>query len=114
MIKRIFIYSLPEGTNHDEFWKYHTEVHASDTKNAAGPRIKKYVINRVTKVLLGEPKFWVLIETWWENEDAMNEFVKNAETIKIPGGGGKTSFSDFFPRITEPFIALVEEKEIEL
>ena len=64
MIKMVSIYSIPEGTNPDEFWMCHTEIHAKDVKKAAGPSLKKYVINRVIKVRRGEPKFFGLIEQW--------------------------------------------------
>ena len=41
MVKMVSIYSLPEGVDPDEFWRYHTEDHASDIKRAAGTRLKK-------------------------------------------------------------------------
>lgn len=110
MIKRVSIYSLPEGTDPNEFWKYHTEVHASDIKRAGGPRLKKYVINRVTKVVSGKPKFWGMVETWWESEKAYEEATKDINALRTPEG--KTIWDDFWSRTTEGFSSVVEEKEI--
>ena len=112
MIKRAAIYSLPEGTDHDEFWKYHTEVHPADFKKAAGPRLKKYVINRVTEVISGKPKIWALVELWFDSKEDMDEAFRNAQTLKIPGG--KTIAEDFWSRITDAFDTILEEKEIEI
>ena len=112
MIKRISVYSLPEGTDPEAFWKYHTEVHALDVKNAAGSLLKKYVINRVIKVTHGEPKFWGVIELWFENEEAFKEF--NKRTLKTKVANGKAMIDDFTSRVTGRFGALVEEKEIPL
>ena len=102
MIKMINVYSLPDGTGPEEFWKYHTEVHALDVKKAAGSLLKKYTINRVVEVIRGEPKFWGLIETWWESEEARQEYNKRS----YPNKG------EFSSRVTGSFVALVEEKEI--
>ena len=112
MVKRVSVYSLPKGTNPDEFWKYHTEVHASDIKKAAGPRLKKYAINRVARVVSGEPKFWGMVETWWESEEAIREATKDINALKAPGG--KTIWDDFWSRVVDGFSAEVEEKEITL
>lgn len=112
MIKRVAIYYLPDGTDPDVFWKYHIEVHTSDFIKAAGPALRKYVINRVTEVVTGKPKFWALVETWWESKEAMNEAFERASTFKTPDG--KTIQDDFGSRVTDKFSALVEEKEITL
>lgn len=110
MIKRIAVYSLPEGTDPDEFWKYHTELHSADVRKAFGFRVKKYVINRVVEVVKGQPTFWGVVELWFENTEAMNEAherLKHFKTLK-----GKTFQEDFFSRVTGRFSAVVEEKEI--
>ena len=104
MLKMITVYSLPEGTDPDEFWKYHIEEHALDFKNAAVPLLKKYVINRVVEARRGEPTFFGLIETWWESEEARQEYNKRSYPKK----------GEFGSRVSESFTALVEEKEIPL
>ena len=48
MVKRFVVYSLPDGTDPDEFWKYHTEEHSEDFKKNVGTKLRKYVMNRVT------------------------------------------------------------------
>ena len=112
MIKVVAMYSLPDGTDPDEMWKYHTEVHASDIKRVYGPRLKKYVINRVSKVLAGEPRFFALMETWFESEEALAEADENYKTLRTYEG--KTIAEDFNSRVTQRFRAVVEEKEITL
>jgi uncharacterized protein (TIGR02118 family) len=103
MLKRITVFSLAEGTNSDEYWKYHTAAHASDVLKAL-PRPSKYVINRVTRVVSGEPKFWGFVETWWDSEEAMNQAMNTPEL--------KQANADWLPRVSGCFTALVEEKVI--
>jgi hypothetical protein len=110
MIKTMGVYSLPDGTDPDEFWKYHTGVHAADVRKAAGPGLKKFVINRVVQVKRGEPTFWGVIEMWWENEEAMEGYAKRAAAVIT--ATGKTPIEDFRARVTGTFSAVVEEKEI--
>jgi len=110
MYKRIIFYSLPEGTDPDKFWKYHTEVHAVDVKKVAGSRLKKYVINRVTNVESGELKFFGLIELWWESEEAMNDAYKDMKFLKT--SEGKILRDDFYTQVITNLTASVEELEI--
>jgi uncharacterized protein (TIGR02118 family) len=112
VIKSISVYSLPAGTDPDEFWKYHTEVHAKDVVKIAGPALKKYTINRVVEVRFGQPKFWGVIEMWWESKEAARDYIKRASLIKTPNGKGIPE--DFGSRVIEQFGAQVEEKEIPL
>ena len=108
MIKRVAVCSLREGIDPDEFWRYHKEVHAVDAARVAGPRLKKYVINRVTTVIRGEPAFFDLIESWWETEEDMHQaFDVETNTTKLPNG--KTIQEDFWWRTVGGFTALVEE-----
>jgi hypothetical protein len=111
MIKVIAGYSLPEGTDLEEFWKYHTQVHAADCKKAYGPRLKKYTINRVTKVLKGEPVF-AIMEDWFEDEAALAEADKRLKSMIA--ASGKNMVEDFASRVTRSFRFIVEEKEIQL
>ena len=107
MLKRLVIYSLPEGTDPEEFWKYHAEVHSADVKKHAGPGLKKYVINRVTKVLAGDEKIFGIVELYFENEKAMNESIKNLDTAKA-----KSINEEFWSQAIRNFTAIVEEKQI--
>ncbi|OGO20455.1 MAG: hypothetical protein A2144_00760 [Chloroflexi bacterium RBG_16_50_9] len=112
MIKVVAMYSLPEGTDPEEFWKFHTEIHASDIKKAYGPRVKKYVINRVTRIIKGELKLFAIMETWFDNEEELAEADKAAKAARA--ASGKTVVDDFASRVTGSFRAIVEEKEIKL
>jgi len=107
MVKRVGIYSLPQGTDGDQFWEYHTKVHAADVMRAGGPALKKYVLSRVTKVISGTPQFFALIETWWESEKAAEKGFESFKTTKL--SNGKTIAEDFWSRVTNGFSAQTEE-----
>ena len=100
MIKRMVSFSLPEGTDPDEFWRYWQEVHVPGIMQLPG--LKKYVINRVSKVGGGEAKFWGVAETYWESEEAMVQAFKSPH--------GKSCQDDIMSRITDFFSSIVEEK----
>ncbi len=68
MVKRVVIFSLADGKDPDEVWKYY-ETHAANYKKMPG--IRKYVINRVTKAAGGIP-FWGMSEFWFDSEEAYN------------------------------------------
>ncbi len=112
MIKRVVGYSLLPGTDPEEFWQYHTEVHSADFKRAAGTGQHKYVINRVKKVRRGEPNFFGLVQHWFVSEEAMEEALRNSRNTRLPSG--KTMSEDFRSRVTGGFIVIMEEKEIAL
>ena len=101
MVKRVYICSLAEGTDPDEFWKHWIGVHAAELKNE--PHIKKYVIHRVTKVAKGEPKFWGLLEMWFDSEEDYHRHRIFADKI---------SDGYFASHVTDRFAAWVEEKVI--
>ena len=92
MIKRISIYSLPEGADPDEFWDYHKNVHSVDALEVFGSALKKYTINRVISAhpvsdrMESETKFFDIVETWWENEEEMKQAYEKAKTFKVASG----------------------------
>jgi uncharacterized protein (TIGR02118 family) len=102
MIKMISIFSLPEGTDPDGFWKYWNEIHAIDIKNLPG--LRKYIIHRVKRKLAGGDKFWGLVETWWNSEEEMRNAFATPE--------GERAAHDFWSRVTERSSVLVDENEI--
>ena len=112
MVKRFVVYSLPEGTDPDEFWRYHTEAHSEDFKRIVGTKLKKYVMNRVTAQVGGDIVPFAIIETVWESEEAMKQAYTEAQNVRLPNG--KTIFEDFMSRINLHFADSVEEKEIAL
>ena len=108
MIKRVSVFWLPDGTDPDKFWKHHKEVHTVNFMRIAGPRLKKYSINRVVKVLSGTATFFDLVETWWENDDDMNQvFNFDMLTMKLPNG--QTVAEDFWSRVAGGFTVIVDE-----
>ena len=112
MVKRFVVYSLPEGTDPDEFWKYHTEGHSEDFKKIVGSRLKRYTMNRVVSQVGGDSSPFAIIETVWESEAAMLEAYAEAQKVKL--ANGMTIFEDFMSRINLHFAGSVEEREIEL
>ena len=98
MVKRVMVCELTEGTDPDEFWKHWVEVHAAALKSETG--IKKYVLNRVKTVAKGEPKFWGLMEMWFDSE----EDYKRIFTGK--------SDEYFASHVADRFACWVEEVEI--
>ncbi len=108
MVKRFAMYTIPAGTNPDEVWNYHTKVHAPAFVKLAGPGLKKYIINRVTRVVSGTRKFTVIAEMWWENEEVMTKTIETARVTKSPRGNmikGDLQRHE----ATDEFITLVEE-----
>jgi uncharacterized protein (TIGR02118 family) len=105
MIKMVSIFTLPKGADPDGFWKYWKEIHVPDVKELR-PSLKKYTINRIDHKIVGEDKFWGLIETWWESEDDMRLAFSSLE--------GKEVANDFWSRVTGRYSVIVEEEEIDL
>ena len=112
MVKRFVVYSLPDGTDPDEFWRYHTEEHSEHFKKIVGTKLRKYVMNRVTAQVGGDIVPFAFIETVWESEEAMEPVYAEAQKVRLPNG--KTIFEDFMSRINLHFAGSVEEKEIEI
>ena len=110
MIKRLAAYWLPQGTDPEKFWKYHTQVHTKDVIPFVGQALKKYTISRITKVIWGElpkPEMFAVIEMWWESEEAMNEAIKKIQDNKLPNE--KTVWEDFWTQVAGGFTAVTEE-----
>ena len=107
MAKRVFIFSLPEGTESDEFWETY-KAHATDVmRQTVGCGLQKYTINRVTGIVKGAPLFWGMSETWWESEEAAEKAFEGMKTTMLPNG--KTFSADFWRQICNGFSVEVEE-----
>lgn len=109
MVKFVVLIKLREGVDPDKFWKFWEEVYAPPHMV---PGLIKYCINRVTKVVSGEAKYWGMAEQWFESEEALQEMLNSPklrqareEVKRLPEGG----FSD---RATDPMVVLMEEKMI--
>jgi len=97
MIKRVWTCSLKEGTDPDEFWKHWVEVHGAELKDET--LIKKYTVQRVKTVVKGQPKFWGLMEMWFDSEEEYKKVVWKADEY-------------FVSHITDIFAAWVDEEVI--
>jgi hypothetical protein len=93
MIKRLGVYSLPEDTDGDEFWRYHTQEHAQQAKQAFGDYLKRYTINRIRRLIAGEGDWFGLVETWWDSQADVDRGFANLNTTMLPNG---LSISDDF------------------
>lgn len=80
MIKRVSMFSLAEGKDTDNVWKYWVETHAPNIKTIPG--LKKYVISRVIKSIPGpdgtekKPSYWGMVEMWFDTMEAHNAAFK--------------------------------------
>lgn len=111
MIKRVAVYWIPEGTDGDKFWEYHTKVHAADAVRYWPVKPLKYTITRITQPIMGEKApFFALVEMWWENEEVMTKSMNVLKTTKLPNG--KFVMDDFWSRVAGGFIGAAEEYEV--
>jgi len=110
MIKRVCIYSLPEGADGDEFWKWHTKEHSIDIIKASSNGLKKYVVNRVTKVVRGKQICYGFVETWWESEEAAQKCFEGWKSTDLEEGN--TLEIAWWDRLASGFSFAVEEYEV--
>lgn len=112
MYKTITALSLKEGTDPDEFYRYHIGPHAEDALKVAGGKMKKYVVNRVIQPMGGENKYFEFVEMWWESKEAHDEYIEKGRSFIT--ASGKIPSEDFESRggVFE-FKVLVEETEID-
>jgi len=104
------VFSLPPEADSDEYWQWHTTVHAPQSVKAAGSGLKRYVLNRVVQTVAGEPKFYAIVETWWEDEEAIRKAGEAYQLMTTPDG--ESFVQSFRSRITDFCNVLVEEKVI--
>ena len=103
MIKRITVYSLPESLDFEKFWQYQIEGHGAHVMEAAGSKLKSYVLNRVDRVQFGDKKISGYVEQYFENEQDVDEFVeilRNARNID-----GKTMYEDWSEKAKPNWVA---------
>lgn len=98
MVKKVHLFSLAKGNDPDKVWSYWVDEHAANIKKVPG--VRKYVINRVTKVEMGDPRLWGLVEIWFDSEEAYHKSMN----MEHPP-------DDFHSMTSEPrFSAWMEEK----
>jgi hypothetical protein len=116
MYKWMGAFQLPVGTDPEEFWKYHTQRHAQDVLKAAGsslPKLRRFSVNRINGIADGNPGWWGMVEMWWDDRAAHQEYLANArEFYDTPSG--KNPMDDFLDRVNSVWAVDVEEVNIKL
>ncbi len=107
MIKRMGTCLPKIWIDPDEFWDYHSLVHAVDTIRVSPPGFNRYVMSRITKLLSGYPKFYDLTEIWYEDEETMDKCHEAWKSIAAPAG--KAIHDDFNSWVTENCSFIVEQ-----
>lgn len=118
MLKLVDLIQLPEGTDHDEFWKYWVEEYAPRQLERFGPRhlspgVLKYAVNRVTEVQGGmatDSKMWGMGELWYESKEAWDA-LKASRSADITVEQ-KRDGDDFQSRLAWRSVLIMEEKVI--
>jgi hypothetical protein len=99
--------STAAGVDHGILWKYYTQIHGPAFLRVVGSAARKYVINRVARVISGKQTFDRFSEVWWENEDAMHRNLEICKITKAPSGN--MIFGDLKSQVADGFKALLEE-----
>lgn len=99
MVKLIVLYSKPEDPA--AFDKHYAEVHGPLAKKMPG--LKKFELGRVTGSPMGEPRYYLTAELYFDDEAALNAAFASPE--------GKASAKDvmgFAGKIVHMMVAKVE------
>ena len=110
MIKRITAFSLASGEDPEKLWQAWL-AHAMALKDV--PALKKYVINRVSKILPNRDgskpsaEYYGIVEMWFDNEAAQVE--ADRAMGEITKGLAKDEFG---PMTSAPRLAVFVEEKI--
>jgi len=107
MVKFVVLVKLREGADPDEFWKFWEEVHGPPHMV---PGLIKYCINRVTKVVGGEPTFWGMAEQWFDSEETLQKMLNSPKLRQAVEDAKRLPGGNFHDRTTDHQVVLVEEK----
>lgn len=109
--KRFTIYSIPDGANGDDFWRYHSEGHARDVWNATRHLHKvQYMMNRVKKTLYGHHDIFCFVETKWDSDEVIAQDGQILKTIRL--ANGMNIQEDFLSQVKKCLSILVEEYDV--
>jgi uncharacterized protein (TIGR02118 family) len=75
MTKLIALYRKPADTT--EFDKHYFEVHTPLVKQY--PNLKKLEITKITGAPIGETKFYLMCEMYWESKDEMEKALASQQ-----------------------------------
>ncbi len=68
MVKLIALYRKPADI--EAFDKHYNEIHIPLTKKIPG--LRKFEVTKITGALMGETKFYLMTELYYDSADAMN------------------------------------------
>jgi len=105
--KYMGFYSLPPGTDEDRFWHYHTQEHAVHSVDSFGNFLKYYVINRVSRIVDGEPVCFGMVELWFEDSQQLKRGFEAHKQSML--ANGRNVSEDFDVRVADAFGYFVEE-----
>ncbi len=100
MVKLIALYTKPEDT--EAFEKHYFETHIP--LNAKTPGLKRTEITRVKGSPMGEPRYYMMAEMYFDDMDALNSAMKSPEAA----AAGKDLMS-FAKGLVHLMVAKVEE-----
>lgn len=107
--KYMGFYSIPEETDPDEFWEYHTSEHAAHSVDSFGSYLDNYVINRVTRVVKGQLVCFGVVELWFADSENFEKGFEAHKAMMLPNG--RNVSEDFDVRVVDAFGYVVEEFE---
>ena len=111
MIKRAATFKLKTGTDPESFWQYYTTEVSNELIKKAGSKLKKFAVGHVTAPVSGDPSFWGLEETWWDNEKEAYEACDRGATTGLLeySARDKTVTDNFWEKVTDGCTAYMEE-----
>lgn len=108
--KYMGFYSLPPGTDADRFWAYHTREHAVHSVDSFGNLLKYYTINRVNRIVNGNPICFGIVELWFKDRQELTKGFDAHKHMML--ANGRNVSEDFDVRVTDAFGYLVEEFKV--
>ena len=105
--KYMGFYSLPQGTDPDNFWEYHTREHAVHSVDSFEDYLEYYVINRVSRVIKGQSVCFGVVELWFADRECLTKGFEAHKRVILPNG--RNVSEDFNVRVADAFGYVVEE-----
>jgi len=105
--KYMGFYSLPQGTDPDKFWEYHTREHAVHSVDSFDDYLEYYVINRVSRVIKGQAVCFGVVELWFADRECLTKGFEAHKRMILPNG--RNVSEDFNVRVVDAFGCVVEE-----
>lgn len=114
---RFNVYSPDGDSSPEDIYNFHIDVHAPhimDTvAKVATPGLKKYVIGWISEVVTGKALFKNYVKMWWDDEGAMNRYLQELKSIKLPDGTPQSGpQGELGKQVTWNMISFVKERLI--